>query len=652
MPPPSPIPGTSGSILLLEEYDALATAIGLALRRFAGEYEINVARALAEAEALIRERPPSLLILDFDPPHFGAIEFFERIRMQFPEMRVLVITASSAQQTLRERRLPSALQFIEKPFEIGTFADLVQALLRGDPLPALGTVRDLNVGDIVPLHCLAGATAVINVESNGRTGEIHFARGHIIHAATGAMGGIAALHEMLRWASPHFSSSEQRPATARTINTPWTVVLADALHAVRPAEETQRKRARPEPAAGARTGKKVLVIDDTETLRVFVDEVLSSADPTLQIATAPDASAGLEKIAKFRPDLVLLDYSLPDFSGDEVCRRLLEKPETARIPVIMMSGHIPEMTATAAEFHNVVATLPKPFRSAALIHLVQRVLLNPPEVNVRPAKKRAPVPAETAKAAEAPQIPTPSATLATIEPKVDDRKVIPLPPQPVIEPVVQYPPPPPVVPAPTRVEPPSPSPVAPARITSAASNAVVIGLPLHVTAIQFSPTLQMAAIRARPASHTVSVQIEPHALAGTLLPECGFELAAVDLDSRGQIRMIRLAPTDRRVVAMSSVAAVPIANIALLPANGGRALQLTPAGTAPMNMQLLVTFDLAGVELSPSFGIASLLLKSRGSKMRVTWQPETANAGVTFAAAQVLLDRSARIAEILLDEVA
>src|SRR5260370_41216809 len=72
------------------------------------------------------------------------------------------------------------------------------------------------------------------------------------------------------------------------------------------------------------------------------------------------------------PALVLLDSSLPDFNGDELCERLLENETTARVPVLMMSGHIREMNAAAARLPTVVAKIEKPFLSGAFVDLVRR----------------------------------------------------------------------------------------------------------------------------------------------------------------------------------------------------------------------------------------------------------------------------------------
>jgi DNA-binding NtrC family response regulator len=82
----------------------------------------------------------------------------------------------------------------------------------------------------------------------------------------------------------------------------------------------------------------------------------------------------LREIERVIPDLVLLDYSLPDFNADELCALLLQNERTAHVPVLMMSGHVPEMTAAAARFPNIVATIEKPFLSDALMSLVHRTL--------------------------------------------------------------------------------------------------------------------------------------------------------------------------------------------------------------------------------------------------------------------------------------
>ena len=53
---------------------------------------------------------------------------------------------------------------------------------------------------------------------------------------------------------------------------------------------------------------------------------------------AGDGEEALAKIAEEAPDLVILDWMLPNLSGIEVCRRLRERPETKRLPVLMLTA--------------------------------------------------------------------------------------------------------------------------------------------------------------------------------------------------------------------------------------------------------------------------------------------------------------------------
>ncbi|HEY4284271.1 MAG TPA: hypothetical protein VGM62_14500, partial [Chthoniobacterales bacterium] len=74
-----------GSILLIEEYDALAAAISSALRKFAPGREVHVARSLNEAKALAKKIDPDLLVIDFDPPFPGLSAFLQKMQTRWPD---------------------------------------------------------------------------------------------------------------------------------------------------------------------------------------------------------------------------------------------------------------------------------------------------------------------------------------------------------------------------------------------------------------------------------------------------------------------------------------------------------------------------------------------------------------------------------------
>jgi len=105
----------------------------------------------------------------------------------------------------------------------------------------------------------------------------------------------------------------------------------------------------------------ILAIDDSLTLREFILRCLSRHSAAYKVVLAKDGTEGLELAASTRPDLILLDFVLPDMKGDEVCRRLAANEATAKIPIVLMSSSAAEMKRTEAEFDSVIKSIAKPF---------------------------------------------------------------------------------------------------------------------------------------------------------------------------------------------------------------------------------------------------------------------------------------------------
>lgn len=119
---------------------------------------------------------------------------------------------------------------------------------------------------------------------------------------------------------------------------------------------------------------KILTIDDSRTLRHFIAKTLRKSSEDYEIFTAQDGTEGLAIVRSEKPDLILLDLILPDFNGDILCRKLLEDPETSRIPIVMLSSCVADVKKTAQHFSNVYKTLAKPFTPELLCATVKFVL--------------------------------------------------------------------------------------------------------------------------------------------------------------------------------------------------------------------------------------------------------------------------------------
>jgi len=82
--------------------------------------------------------------------------------------------------------------------------------------------------------------------------------------------------------------------------------------------------------------KKVLIIEDEDFLRSLIADKLQNEG--YEIIEASDGEEGLKKINESKADIVLLDLILPSMHGFEILKKIKKNPETAQIPVIILSN--------------------------------------------------------------------------------------------------------------------------------------------------------------------------------------------------------------------------------------------------------------------------------------------------------------------------
>jgi two-component system cell cycle response regulator len=82
--------------------------------------------------------------------------------------------------------------------------------------------------------------------------------------------------------------------------------------------------------------KKILVIDDLPENVFMLQDRLEHEG--YEVITAYNGSTGIEKALNELPDLILLDVMMPDITGIEVCRRLVNDPATKDIPIILVTA--------------------------------------------------------------------------------------------------------------------------------------------------------------------------------------------------------------------------------------------------------------------------------------------------------------------------
>lgn len=119
-------------------------------------------------------------------------------------------------------------------------------------------------------------------------------------------------------------------------------------------------------------GKHIFVVDDEEDILKLIRFNLEREG--FAVSTATDGSEAAELIPRRKPDLALLDLMLPGLDGLDLCRLLKKDPETASIPIIMVTAKGEESDIVTGLELGADDYITKPFSMKVLVARVRSVL--------------------------------------------------------------------------------------------------------------------------------------------------------------------------------------------------------------------------------------------------------------------------------------
>jgi excisionase family DNA binding protein len=128
------------------------------------------------------------------------------------------------------------------------------------------------------------------------------------------------------------------------------------------------------PMDGVESGKKkVLIVDDDAEIIELLADVLVR-DGRFELKTAASGYEAGISTQQFRPDLILLDYMLPDINGNVVCQIIRKNPEFENIKIIIISGVVKQDEIDQLLKSGAEDFIKKPFNIVELTNKVTAVL--------------------------------------------------------------------------------------------------------------------------------------------------------------------------------------------------------------------------------------------------------------------------------------
>jgi len=116
---------------------------------------------------------------------------------------------------------------------------------------------------------------------------------------------------------------------------------------------------------------RVLVVDDSDTIRSLI--ALNLSMDGFEVHEAHDGQECLDMVGRLHPDVITLDVAMPNLNGFDAAEQLRSDPETAEIPIVMVTARAQGTDLSRGASIGVAAYVTKPFEPDNLVDVVRAV---------------------------------------------------------------------------------------------------------------------------------------------------------------------------------------------------------------------------------------------------------------------------------------
>jgi len=215
-------------VLIVDDEETLTWSMAKSLAKDRDKYEVIIANNGKEALNQLKKQDIDLLISDIRMPDINGLDLLVRVKREFPQTKVIIMTAYGSSDVQKEANRRGSLFYMEKPFEINDIRKVIIDLI-GRKKGFRGKVVGLQLTDVIQMNCLSHLTTALTVTNNGEKGIIYLNEGEIIHAECGSQKGTEAFYYIMSWQEGEFMSNVGVIPSMQTIFQNWEHLLVEAM---------------------------------------------------------------------------------------------------------------------------------------------------------------------------------------------------------------------------------------------------------------------------------------------------------------------------------------------------------------------------------------------------------------------------------------
>jgi two-component system, OmpR family, response regulator len=117
---------------------------------------------------------------------------------------------------------------------------------------------------------------------------------------------------------------------------------------------------------------KILYAEDDMDLHVITRLALEDC-PQFQLQTCINGQEAVDALARFRPDLIILDVMMPKMDGVTAFNVIRSMPEFAQVPIVFLTARIQPAEVETYKQLGAINVIGKPFDPVALPHIIEEI---------------------------------------------------------------------------------------------------------------------------------------------------------------------------------------------------------------------------------------------------------------------------------------